>query len=147
VIRKAHLGDVPALYVLGRRIHMKSDDRDVPMDEAVVRGTLAELITSSRGLVLVDEVDGLVTGVVAGFVDQLWWSKKRYAITLIAYAERTGAIAWMVKRFIRWAFDQKCASQVVLDVSFGGQLGQKTQEIYERLGFEKVGASFIVRPA
>lgn len=152
MIRAATLGDLPGIYVLGKRIHLKSDDRDVTLDEAKARTTVASCITHKNGLALVDEVDGMVTGVLVGFVEEMWWSKRRYAIPLLVYAERPGAAYWMLCRFIKWAFEQKCAVQVTLDCSFGGPLGAKIVAMLRRACvrrgpyvIEEVGASFSAR--
>lgn len=134
------------MYALGARIHAGSEDRAIPMDATVTRVALAELISSGHGFVLVDDEGGKVTGVLVGFVQPLWYSKKKFALALVAYAERPGAFVYMVKRFVRWAIEDKGCAQVVLDTSYGGERGGKSEAIYQRLpGFERMGSIFIVR--
>lgn len=147
MIRKAVMQDVPKLFELGKRIHALSADRDIPLNEVTTKTHIAGLITSSSGFVLIDEVGDEITGVVMGMSDELFFSRHRYAIPLIAYAERRGAFVWMVKRFVKWAIEIRQVKQVILDTSFGGDLGAKTEKIYARLGYERVGATFIARAA
>lgn len=145
MIRKASYADIPALYELGKRIHELSADADIPLDEAVVRLHLAGLMAQSDGLVLVDEVDGKITGGLAGYVAQIWYSRKKYAVPLVVYAERRGAFVWLVKRFVKWALQQRRATEVIFDCSFGGALGVKAETVLPKLGFSKSGVAFIKR--
>lgn len=145
MIRRAQMHDIPKLFELGKRIHAQSLDRDIPLNEMTTKTKIAGLIGSASGFVLIDEVDDEITGVVMGMSDELFFSRHRYAIPFIAYAERRGAFVWMVKRFIKWAFECRQVKQVVLDTSFGGDLGLQTEKIYTRLGFERVGTTFIAR--
>ena len=147
MIRKALMTDLAAIFELGKRIHEKSDDRDIKLDEVVTKTRVAGLIGSTSGYVIVDEVEGEITGVLIGMSDELFFSRHRYAIPLIAYAERRGAFVWMVKRFVKWALEARHVKQIILDTSFGGELGMKTESIYNRLGYPKVGSTFIVRAA
>lgn len=146
MIRKASYEDIPRIYELGRRIHAASGDSAIPLDEVRARTHIAGLLASGEGFVLVDEVDGKITGLLAGFCQQMWFSKKRYALPLVVYAERRGAFVWMVKRFLRWALDQKRVAEIVFDASFGGVLGEKANALLPKLGFEVSGTTFVFRP-
>jgi len=145
MIRKAVMEDMPKLFELGKRIHAKSADGDVKLDEVATKTRVAGLMMSSNGFVLVDEVDGEITGCIIGQCDEIFFSRQKYAIPFVSYAERRGAFVWMHKRFMRWALQQKMVKQVILDTSFGGPLGLKTEAIYARLGYERAGSTFIVR--
>lgn len=145
MIRKAVMEDMPKLFELGKRIHSNSADCAVKLDEVATKMRVASLITSSQGFVLVDEVNGEITGCVIGQCDEIFFSRQKYAIPFVSYAERRGAFIWMHKRFMRWALQQKMVKQVILDTSFGGPLGEKTEAIYAKLGYEKAGSTFIVR--
>lgn len=145
MIRKASYSDIPALYELGKRIHELSADADIPLDESVVRLHLAGLMAQNDGLVLVDEVGGKITGGLAGYVSQIWYSRKKYAVPLVVYAERRGAFVWLVKRFVKWAFTQRRATEIIFDCSFGGELGKQAEAVLPKLGFTVAGATFIKR--
>lgn len=145
MIRAARDGDVPAIFALGQKAHGLSLDRDIPIDPVRARTYLVGLIYSKDGLVLVDEVDGAITGVLIGLVDGIWYSRQKFGIAMLTYAERRGAFAWMVRRFRKWALEQKGAAEVIFDASFGGEMGKKTERILPRLGFEHVGGNYIAR--
>lgn len=145
MIRKATLRDVRGIYDVGLRAHALSHDASTQVDEIRARTHIAGLIASTDGLVLVDEVDGCITGVLLGFVDTIWYSKRRFALSWLTYAERRGAFVWMVKRFKKWALVQKRVAEVVFDASFGGDLGKKTETILPKLGFELRGGTYIAR--
>lgn len=145
MIRKAGYEDIPKLFALGQRIHAASGDKAIPLDEVRARTQIAGLLASGDGFVLVDEVNGEITGLLAAFCQPMWFSKKRYALPLVAYAERRGAFVWMVKRFVKWAIHQKRVAEIVFDASFGGVLGEKANALLPKLGFEVSGTTFVLR--
>lgn len=145
MIRKAHYNDIPRMVELGRRVHSLSADCDIPLDEQSARLAVAGLIASGDGLVLVDEVEGKITGMLVGYVQAIWYSKKRYATAMVTYAERRGAFVWMVKRFKKWALEQKRAIEIIFDASFGGAIGEKANSVLPKLGFVQSGIAWVAR--
>jgi hypothetical protein len=145
MIRRATMQDLDAMSELGRRVHSASADRDVPLVEVNAKLKVAGIMASKKGFVLVDENAGQITGMLIGFSDEMFFSRSEYAIALLTYAERPGAFVWMLKRFLKWALESRKVAQVVLDCSFGGELGKKAEKLYDRLGFERAGSTFIIR--
>lgn len=144
MIRKAVFADLEAIYELGKRIHAQSADHEVELHELTTKSRLAGLIASKSGLVLVDETPNGITGVLVAFCEEFFFSREKYAVPLVNYAERRGAFVWMTKRFLKWAFEYRGAKQVVADCSFGGGLGEKSAAIYERLGMRRSGSTYIL---
>lgn len=51
----------------------------------------------------------------------------------------------LLKGFLSWAFGFKSVQYVALQISIGGDEAGRTEHLYRRLGFQKTGASFVVR--
>jgi hypothetical protein len=145
MLRKATMDDLDGIYSLGERIHAQSQSRDYPLDVVRTKTFIASLIASKDSLVLVDDTARGITGTLLARCESMFFSKARYAVIYVAYAERRGAFVWLVRRFLKWAFVQKLAVECVMDASFGGDLGAKADKLYEKMGFAPLGRCFVVR--
>lgn len=147
MIRAATGADREAIAQLCRMAHARSEESSTAIDAE--KGTLALarfIALRSSCLVLVDdEEERGITGVLVGATDELWYSRERYAIALLVFALRPGAGRQMVRRFVKWALEVPGVCQVVLDTSFGHVAGRRAEKVYERMGLPRAGGSFIVR--
>lgn len=127
--------------------HARSAESATPIDEVKANLALARFIAMpSRALVLVDdEEERGITGVLVGATEELWYSRERYAIALLVFALRPGAGRQMVRRFVSWALEEAGVRQVALDTSFGHVAGRRAEKVYERIGLPRAGGAFIVR--
>lgn len=127
--------------------HARSAEFATPIDETKASLALARFIAMpSRALVLVDdEEERGITGVLVGATEELWYSRERYAIALLVFALRPGAGRQMVRRFVSWALEEAGVRQVALDTSFGHVAGRRAEKVYERIGLPRAGGAFIVR--
>lgn len=143
-IRAATYDDIDTILALGRAAHAASADASIALDEQQCRMTAAQLIASDDGLLLVAFVDGELVGVLAAICQRLFFSRAKYATDLFTYASRAN-VGWrLVREFVRWARRRR-AAQILLGISFGGERAARTEQLYARMGYERVGAIFRVR--
>lgn len=147
MIRKATTADIERLVLLGRRIHAASASKDLPFDEMRVQLFLATLIARRSGFVLVDERHGEITGVILAGEDEMFFNRQKVGVMYVAFSEYGPSFVRMVRQFVRWAIEDRRCTEVVLDAGFGGAMGQKADEIFERMGFTPHARVFTTRGA
>ncbi len=140
-IREARNEDVSALVALGQAMHSKSSYAHMSFEAAKFGAALRRWIDLDDHLVLV--ADGLV-GMFVGTVSSVYFGHAMLARDVLFYVSpehRNYALARaMVERFRAWA-RAKRVPEVRLGISAGGDY-ERTGKLYERLGFEQVGALY-----
>ncbi len=141
MIRPATKEDIPALVLLGMRMHQESRYRNFSFSADKCRALAEQLIDSCFGVVLVAEHDGQIIGWMGGGIAEQWFSTDRMAFEYGVFidAERRGATAGyrLVKAFIAWAKENG-----VREIRMGITTGiheERTGELYQRLGLARTG--------
>ncbi|GKV93527.1 GNAT family N-acetyltransferase [Pectobacterium aroidearum] len=144
MIRQATKEDIPALVLLGMRMHQESSYRNLSFDVEKCAGLADQLIASEYGAVLVAEKDGEIIGWMAGGIAPFWFSHDRMAFeygVFIDADQRGGSAGYrLVKEFVRWAKERG-----VVEIRMGITTGvheDRTGDLYQRLGLQRTGSLY-----
>lgn len=143
MIRVAQSGDLQKCIDLALSYHEASAYRQFPPDRHAMLTSLQQLHQQSTGIVLVAQHGRILTGLLAGFAQELWFSRYRYATDLV-FISRGGDGAGMVKRFCDWAWSIPRVLEVTMGVSSGIH-PERAGRLYELLGFENQGGMYTIR--
>lgn len=143
-VRPAAAADIPALVEMGRAMHAESPrfarfgfnpDKVAALAAGVIPG----------GGALVAERDGIIVGMMAGFVVAQWFSDDLIASDFVLYLQpderRKGRAAFMLVR----AFEEWAKSQGAIDIAPGTTTGidpEGTARFYEKMGYGRTGFAF-----
>lgn len=135
--------DIPAIVALGRAMHAESRFRTISFDESKLARVLA-LLMADGGCVLVAERDGVLIGAFLGAVSEFYFSREQEAsdLALFVHPQHRGGMAGpaLLRAFIAWA---KARGVRHLGVAIStGVMIEETGALFERLGFQRVGAAF-----
>lgn len=140
----ATLDDLPDLVVLGREMHGTSTYAPMDFDAERLKETITELMNKSQFVVVAEGTNGEVIGVMLGMVTQSWFGRDMVANDLALFVtrdERGGmAAVKLIKAFVHWA-KLAGAKQIRPGVTTGHTRAEK---LFERLGFARCGASFVM---
>ncbi|MFM8899158.1 MAG: N-acetyltransferase family protein [Burkholderiales bacterium] len=143
-LRMATLEDLPAICALGRSMHSQSTFAPMNYDIDRVKETIGGLIDKSQFVVVAEATNGEVIGGMAGMVTQSWFGSDSVANDLAIFihpSHRGGVLAVrLMKAFIEWA-RLAGAKQIRPGVTTGHA---RAEELFERLGFVRCGASFVM---
>jgi GNAT superfamily N-acetyltransferase len=143
-IRDATEQDLDAIVELGLEMHAESSYRDLRFDPGKVRSFMSGLIVTQY--VRVYEKDGQLLGGMAGLITPTWFSDDLSAtdIALMVSKEHRGSLiaVRLIKDFVRWATDRG-ATQIRPGVTTGA-VGDAGARLYEALGFEAVGTTYVL---
>jgi hypothetical protein len=142
LIRRGKIEDFPQFWELGKRLLEKSPYAGVEIDRAAVAKTFGFCANSALGCCFVAENGGKITGVLLGVAQDLWWSRGRSASDLIFYSETPGDGARLLAEFEKWAWSIPRMSDVTVAQSSGIDV-QRTEKLYRRKGYRRVGAVFV----
>ncbi|EHD22077.1 MULTISPECIES: GNAT family N-acetyltransferase [Brenneria] len=141
MIRHATIEDIPALVLLGMRMHAESNYQKISFNAEKCAGLADQLITSQYGVVLVAETGGQIIGWMAGGVAPFWFSHDRMAFEYGVFidAEHRGGSAGyrLVKAFIGWAKGHN-AVEIRMGITTGVH-EERTGDLYQKLGLKRTG--------
>ncbi|MCL2899781.1 GNAT family N-acetyltransferase [Brenneria tiliae] len=141
MIRHATGDDIPALVLLGMRMHQESRYRNFLFSSEKCQALAQQLIATDFGIVLVAEKDGQITGWMAGGIAEQWFSHDRMAFeygVFIDAEHRGGSTGYrLVKEFIGWA-KQHDISIINMGITTGIN-AERTGDLYHRLGLQRTG--------
>lgn len=145
MIRPATHADIEEIVALGRRMHAESRFKSISFVPERLAATLSVLL-DGVGCIFVAESEGQIIGGFAGLVTPYYFSNDLYATDLALFVEpnRRGGIvaASLLRTFVEWA---KSKGVVNIEISIStGVHPEKTGELYERLGFVRQGANYIM---
>lgn len=144
LIRPATHDDARQMAEMGAAMHAASSWADLDYDADKVERLVHDLI-DARQFAVVAEHDGHIFGLMIGMVLASWIGSDLVANDFALYVapEHRGGTAAvrLVQRFVGWALERG-AKQIRPGVSTGDANGER---LYERLGFERVGACFVLR--
>lgn len=142
-LRFATKDDLDSIASLGAVMHAESSFSPMNYDSQKVKKTFSELI-EARQFVVVSEHGGAVVGGMAGVCAQTWFGSDMIAndLALFIHPEHRGGLipVRLIKSFVRWA-ELAGAKQIRPGVTTGSLAAEK---IYEKLGFAKCGACFVM---
>lgn len=143
MIRRAESKDIMPILAIGKELHQKIGGLP-PIDEQGSRMLLARALCDKQKLLLVGERNGAINGFFFGMVDELFFSKAKYATDVIWTSTDPVNSVLMLRRFLVWA-KEKNVHHIELGISSGVE-PERTEALYQKLGFTRVGAHFIKRP-
>jgi hypothetical protein len=142
MIRKGRIDDFPRFWELGKRLLEQTPYSRMEIDRASVSKAFGHCVNSALGCCFVAEHGGTLTGVILGVAQDLWWSRSRSASDLIFYAETPGDGAKLLRAFERWAWSVPRVGDVTVAQSSGIDV-DRTEALYRRHGFRRVGAVYV----
>jgi len=147
-IREAEVADIGQIHELAKELVAESVYRGIEMDDNQFKRTIATQIGSRAAAVfVVVDYDGAVQGFLVGMVQQLFWSKSKFATDLCTYVrpEARHIGGFMVRRFIKWAKGMPGVVEITLGISSGIGDVARVGRMYERMGLEHVGGLHVMR--
>lgn len=144
-IRAASLRDLPQLVELGRVMHAESPRLGkLTLDELKAKATLAGLMSSAGGLLLVAEHEGKIIGGIAAVITEHWYShdKMAYDIALFVRPDKRGGIlaARLINAYAAWAREHG-AVITQMGISTGVNV-DTTGQLLENLGATRSGVLY-----
>ena len=147
-VREARIDDINDIHTLALELVSESVYKGIPMDDQQFKRMVATSIGSRSSIVfvVVDSNDKPV-GFLIGMVEQLFWSRKKFASDLCTYVrpEARHVGGFMVRRFIRWAKKMPGVVEVTLGLSSGIGDTERIGMMYERMGLSRVGGLYVMR--
>ena len=144
-LRLATSDDLADIARLGRLMHQESSFAPLDYDVDRVKETIGCLIDKNQFVVVVEGKNGEIVGGMAGMVEQSWFGGDMIANDLALFldpAVRGGRLAFrLVAAWITWA-KMAGAKQLRPGVVSGSKAAE---EMYERMGFQKTGATFCMK--
>lgn len=146
MIRDATLDDLPALLLLGERMHSESPHFSRGTFSAQrLEATLRHVLAGPDNLLAMAIAGGKLAGVAVGIIVPHWCSADMIAtdLAIYVYPEHRGSMlgACLVKHFKRWGLKAKEAGRVT-SVQAGVSTGihtEQTSRLYEALGARRFG--------
>lgn len=143
-LRLATVNDLPALCILGKELHDESTFKSMDFDPEILKESLTDLINKNQFLVVAEDINGDVIGVMAGSVTQSWFGSDSIAndLSLIVTKDRRGGLAAyrLIESFVKWA-KLAGAKQIRPGVATGSS---SADVLYERLGFKRCGSTYFM---
>lgn len=145
MIRAMKVADIPKVVDLLKVLHSRSKYRLFKPHWPRIIQTLNQLSVSQDGSVEIAEEDGVVTGILAGMVEEYWWTEDRFGAryaTDILFFSRNNDGEELMRRFVDWAFSRPRVVRVECGVSSGLSTPDAASRFYKGLGFEYHGPMF-----
>jgi ribosomal protein S18 acetylase RimI-like enzyme len=141
-ILAAEMGDIEAIVEIGKRGHAASANARYEFDEMKTKILCATLIAGKKTCLFVAKDAGKIVGILLGQEDTYGYCKLRYATDIACYSETPGAGRALMRRFEKWAFEERRVDMMCLGVSHGGRSERSTIALYKRAGYEHMGGIF-----
>lgn len=146
-VRHATMGDMAGIFEVSQDLLEQSVYSDLEMDKPVYRRLISDCINSKKAIAMV-VVDGNndVQGFLFGIVDQIFFTKLKYATDIVTYVKPQYAAQSpiIVKRFIAWGKKWPSVRKIMMGISSGMDTDGRTGQMYERLGLECVGGIYMM---
>jgi hypothetical protein len=134
IVRAATFDDVPQMVALGRQGHAKSDMARFAFDATGAKFMAGVCIRNDDHCAFVAEHAGDIVGLVLGMAQEYDYMKAQYATDILVYSARPGSGALLMRRFIKWALDERKVDRVMLGETYGGRSSSKAEGWYAQLG-------------
>jgi hypothetical protein len=153
-VREAKHTDILAIAECAERLigesYYAGIDIDMPMSKQLALRMISEKLSFVQ--VIVSEPTGdydtsYCHGFMLGAVQQLWFSRARYATDLLTLVDKTaeGYGAIMIRRFIAWAKKQPKVVDITMGVGSAMGDSDRVGELYEGLGLARLGGIYAAR--
>ncbi len=143
-LRMATRDDLPALVVLGREMHGSSTYASMDFDVDILKSTLTALMDKSQFVVVAEDTNREICGAMVGAIAPSWFGRDTVANDLALFVTRdargSSAAVRLMKAFVQWAL-MAGARQIRPGVTTGDE---RAERLYERMGFARCGASFVM---
>lgn len=94
-------------------------------------------------VILVDEEDGGVDGVLVGEIQPDWLTDGHRAFTHLIYAKPGANGLGLIRTFVNYAKSWKKVKKVMIATSYDDGRGDRVEKLFERMGFEAVGKQYL----
>ena len=141
MIRHACKSDLERILDLATEAHELSPTyRHLPPNRDKARESISAMLTNPMGYVGVVD-DGEIHGILIAVAAESWAHDGLIVSDLLFYARKNGRS--LLSHYLDWADGFPQPKINLLGISFGGDKAERTEQLYQRLGFTKVGAQFI----
>lgn len=141
MIRHACAQDLEEILDIATEAHTLSPTyQNLPPNRDKARESISALLTNPMGYVGVVDSDG-IQGVLVAVAAESWAHDGLIVSDLLFYARKNGRS--LLSHYLDWADGFPQPKINLLGISFGGVKAERTEQLYQRLGFTKVGAQFI----
>jgi GNAT superfamily N-acetyltransferase len=141
MIRLATVEDLSEIYMMLNVMHSETIEGTSPIDSEKLTSAINNAL--HKGVVIVFDVNGKISGSIAGVETSDWWSKEKYLADMwfFVYKEhrRSNIAAKLIKSFMRVA--KEAQFKIKLGHVYSGD-GERKDKFYERLGLSKVGSLY-----
>ena len=144
MIRRATHDDFVQWIELCQKFHAKTPFAGVEPDIPGCSKLFRQCLASKLGCVFVADRGGRLSGTLLGVAQEWWWCRKRVASDLIFFAERPGDGIAMLRAFVDWAWSVPSVIDIMPGTSSGIDI-DRTDQLYERVGFRRIGSLFYMR--
>lgn len=143
-LRMATVDDLPDIVVLGRIMHQESSFASMDYCVDRMKETVSDLMDKSQFVVVAEGTNNEVIGGMLGVCTQSWFGGDMVANDLVIFIHpdhRGGMLAVkLIKTFVHWA-KLAGAKQIRPGVVSGSMTAEA---LYDRLGFVRCGATFLM---
>lgn len=130
--------DIEAILDICQEAHDLSPHyRHIPSDRHKARASLAQMILNPHMLVAFNG-----NGVLIAVAAPSWWGDGLVISDVFFYARKGGRT--LLREYLKWARAFPGNNQISIGVTFGGEAGERAEQLYRRLGFEQSGTIFKV---
>jgi len=147
-VREAKFEDLLKIHELAKELLENSVYRGIEMDDTKFKRIVVMLMSSKLGkvFVVVDAAD-VPVGFLVGMVEDLFFSKKKYATDLCIYVkdEARAYGAFLVQRFVQWAKTIPSVVEITMGISSGIGDIDRVGEMYKKIGFTHTGGLYVMR--
>ncbi len=144
-IRLGDIPDIDAIVELSHEIKEQSVYAGIKIDNAKYRLLIARMMSdkTSRVIVVVDD-DDRPQGFMLGLVEDLFFSRARYATDLVVYVRKgfRNLAPIMFRSFMQWAKTKPRVVLIMFGISSGVGDPQRTGELYQSLGLSLCGGIY-----
>ena len=148
-IRFAISADIPALVELGVKVHAETNQASLPFSASRLTGQLNACLNpvNQKYCLLVAESDGLIVGVIWGYIAQHYFSDAWVATDYMFYVRPefrgTPLAVRLLYAFRKWA-QNRGAAEVMICMTTGVNV-EKFDRFLRKMKFEYVGGNFLMR--
>lgn len=135
-LSRQDLDEAVALIV---KAHDQSEaHKHIPINAEKVKQNLEGVLMNPYAVALYNG-----KGLMIGLASPSPWHDGLTINDVFCFAEGGGLS--LIKAFLKWAKAFPGTNEINLGVTFGGDAGERTEQLYERMGFERTGSTFKMR--
>lgn len=136
--------DIPEIVALGGMMHDESQYRVLEFAPEEVAAMCYKAIDDYSMLAIVAEVDGKIVGMVGAYMTRYQYGYALVAQDHVVYVhpDHRGSLAFykMIVNYVTWA--RQKGAEMVFVAQTTGENQEKIEQLYTRIGFEKVGSLY-----